>query len=136
MDTLVLHPAVIVHGLPDVRAALAPGLPATLLSAPGAALYAGCGFWRALIERAQQEFPAAVITDVLDCADGSGHALAALRVGQRLLVLEHAAPGWQAVADIAAQLGGKVLTTAPPAVDLAQRGAERRLESWLSGRAG
>lgn len=136
MDTLVLHPAVIVHGLPDVRAALAPGLPATLLSAPGAALYAGCGFWRALIERAQQEFPAAVMMDVLDCADGSGHALAALRVGQRLLVLEHAAPGWQAVADIAAQLGGKVLTTAPPAVDLAQRGAERRLESWLSGRAG
>jgi hypothetical protein len=88
------------------------------------------------MERARQEFPAAVVTDVLDCADGSGQALGALRVGQRLLVLGRTAPGWQAVAAIAAQLGGKVLTTAPPAVDLAQRGAERRLESWLSGRAG
>ncbi len=48
-------PAVIVHGLDDARAALAPGRPVTLLSAPGAALYAGCGWWRALVRLAQAE---------------------------------------------------------------------------------
>jgi hypothetical protein len=107
-----------------------------LLSAPGAALYAGCGFWRALMERARQEFPGAAVMDVLDCAGGSGQALGAVRIGQKLLVLERTAPGWQAVAAIAAQLGGTVLAAAPPAIDLARRGMERQLRSWLSGRAG
>jgi hypothetical protein len=122
---------VIVHGLAHVRAALAPGLAVTLLSAPGAALYAGCGFWRALMERARQEFPDVAMMDVLDCADGSGQALGALRIGQRLLVLERSAPGWDAVAAIATKLGGRVLAAPPPAIDLARRGAERRLTSWL-----
>lgn len=132
MDEMALHPAVIVHGLAQVRTALRPGRPVTLLSAYGAALYAGCGFWRALMDRARQEFPQALMMDVLDCADGSGQALGALRIGQRLLVLEQTAPGWDAVAAIAAQLGGRVLTKAPPAIDLARRGAERQLGSWLS----
>lgn len=48
-------PAVIVHGLDNARTALAPGRPVTLLSAPGAALYAGCGWWRALVRLAQVE---------------------------------------------------------------------------------
>jgi hypothetical protein len=111
--------------------ALAAGRPVTLLSAPGAALYAGCGWWRAVIERARSDFPAVPFDDILDCADAPGLALGALRIGQCLLVLSPTAPGWQSVAAIAASLGGKVLTSRPPALDMADRNAARRLHDWL-----
>jgi hypothetical protein len=125
------YPAVIVHGLADARLALSVGLPVTLLSAPGAALYAGCGWWRAVVRQVGAEFPAVPIADILDCGDGPGQALAALRIGQRRLVLSPGAPGWDAVAAIAAGHGGDVLRQAPPALDLGQRGASRRLHDWL-----
>lgn len=123
-----------VHGLDDGRLALSAGLPVTLLSGPGAGLYAGCSWWHALMQRVRAEHPAVAIIDVLDCGDGSGQALAALRIGQRYLVLAPVAPGWDAVAAIAAAQNGAVLRAAPPALDLAQRGAERRLHEWLRGR--
>lgn len=124
---MILPPAVIVHGLADARAALAPGRPVTLLSAPGAALYAGCLWWRAVTAAA------GAAVDVLDCADASGLALAAVRAGACRLVLWPGAPGHAAVAEVAVRLGGFVLPAAPPALDMADRGASRRLRAWLSG---
>ena len=124
-------PAVIVHGLADARLALSAGRPVTLLSAPGAALYAGCGWWRALAGQARAAFPDVAVADILDCADGSGQALAALRIGQQHLVLWPSAPGWDAVAAITGERGGAVLPEPPPALDLAARGAARRLRDWL-----
>jgi hypothetical protein len=108
-----LYPAVIVHGLGDAVAALARKEPVTLLSAPGAALYAGCGWWRALIESARAEYPDVPCIDVLDCADGTGQALAALRIGLTRLVLWPEAPGREAVVAIAEARGGFVLAAAP-----------------------
>jgi hypothetical protein len=119
-------PAVVVHGLDQARAALRPGLPVTLLSARGAALYAGCGWWRALTEGAAHH--------ILDCADAPGHAMAALRIGQAVLVLDRACPAFPAVSAAAASLGALVLTQRPDALDLAQPGAERRLAAWLASR--
>jgi hypothetical protein len=124
-------PAVIVHGAADARLAVSVGRPVTLLSAPGAAAYAGCGWWRALVALAQAAAPTVAVSDILDCAEASGQALAALRIGQRNLVLWPAAPGWDAVAAIAAEHGGVLLRQAPPALDLAARGAARRLHEWL-----
>ena len=94
MTRIGLYPAVVVHGLADARTVLAVGAPVTLLSAAGAALYAGCGWWRALIARARAEHPDIPIDDILDCADAPGLALGALRIGQRRIVLDPAAPGW------------------------------------------
>ena len=111
---------------------LALGRPVTLLSAPGAALYAGHGWWRALIERARRDHPNVAVDDILDCADASGFALAALRNGQRRLVLSTTAPGWISVAAIAASLGGEVLNVRPPALDMADGAASRRLHVWLA----
>ena len=51
-----LPPAVVIHGLPDALAALRSGRPVTLLSGPGAASYACCGWWRALVARARADF--------------------------------------------------------------------------------
>jgi hypothetical protein len=109
----------IVHGLGEATAALAEaqaqGRGVTLLSAPGAALYAGCGWWRALIEAARARHPDVPCIDILDCADGTGQALAALRIGLTRLVLWPVAPGREAAAAIAESLGGFVLSAAPRA---------------------
>ena len=130
---MVVPPAVIVHGLADARVALAPGLPVTLLSAQGAALYAGCGWWHALVATARAEFPGTEVVDILDCADGSGQAMAALRIGVTRLVLWPSAPGRSAVEAIVSERGGLVLEAAPPTLDLAQSGARRHVLTWLRG---
>ncbi len=125
------YPAVVIHGLAHARTVLGIGRAVTLLSAPGAALFAGCGWWRAVIERARGEYPGVSIDDILDCADAPGLALGALRIGQRWLVLSPTSPCWQSVATIAASLGGEVLGSRPPALDMADRNAARRLHDWL-----
>ena len=130
---MIIHPAAIVHSLADVRAALSVGAPVTLLSAPGAALYAGCLWWRELVGVARAEFPGVPMLDLLDCADASGQALAAIRVDAMRLVLWPDAPGRGAVAAILMARGGLLLDAAPPALDLGRRGAERRLVAWLRG---
>lgn len=128
---MTLPPAVIVHQLDHARTVLALGCPVTLLSAPGAAAWAGCGWWRALVTQAGNACPGVAFTDVLDCGEASGQALAALRIGQKVLVLAPAAPGWDAVAAIAAAQGGAVLAQAPPALDMADSAVRRRLVNWV-----
>lgn len=109
-----LYPAVVVHSLADAQRALSAGRSVTLLSAPGAGLYAGCGWWRALVAAARAGHPDVPCTDILDCADGSGQALAALRIGVTRLVLWPEAPGRDAVVAIAESRGGFVLASRPP----------------------
>ena len=127
-------PAVIVHGTMDVDRACLPGLPVTLLSAPGAAIFAGPGWWLSLIRDARARHGAQIAADILDCADAAGLALAALRLGQMSLILDPACPAFPSVAGAAATLGATVQTSRPPALDLAARNADRRLESWLAQR--
>lgn len=133
---MITQPAVVVHGLADARAALRPGWPVTLLSARAAAGYAGCLWWRELIAAARSLHPATPALDVLDCGAAPGHAMAALRVGQRLLVLDRDCRAFAAVADAAAGMGAHVLAERPAALDLAMRGAHRRLAGWLAGAGG
>ena len=127
--------AVVVHGLADARNALAPGLPVTLLSARGAALYAGCLWWRALVATARAERLHLAVADILDCADAPGRALEALRAGQSLLVLEPC-PGRADVEGAAAECGAVLLAMRPPALDLASPRALRQLQCWLAGDPG
>ena len=129
--TSELSPAVVIHSLADARAVLNTRCAVTLLSAPGAALYAGSGWWRALIDAARSDYSAVPMSDILDCADASALAIGAISAGQKLLILEPDAPARQAVAAIAASHGAELLTTRPPALDMAQRGAARRLHEWL-----
>jgi hypothetical protein len=129
---MIVHPVVIVHGLADARAVLAIGAPVTLLSAPGAAGFAGCLWWREMIAAARREEPGALAVDVLDCGDAAGHAMAALRSGVTRLVLAPN-PAWAAVERIAVGQGGFVLTQPPRALDMAARDARYRLPRWLLG---
>jgi hypothetical protein len=116
-----LSRAVVVHSLAHARAAAAIGRPVTLLSAVGAASFAGSAWWRALVERALTAYPATPIEDVLDCADAPGLALAALAGGQRLIRLE-SGPAWALVAARAAACGAYVLAERPAALDMARLG--------------
>jgi hypothetical protein len=125
---MVLPPAVIVHGLDQARTALAPGRPVTLLSAPGAALYAGCLWWSALINAAGTDYPT-----LLDCADAPGRALEALKLGLPGIVLTCEPGNFAIVANIAAGQGALLLPAAPFALDMAAIGAVRKLLAWLDG---
>jgi hypothetical protein len=124
-------PAVTVHGLEHALAALACGRGVTLLSAPGAACYAGCGWWRALVERARTRHPETEAADILDCGDAAGRALEALRIGQKTLILDAACTAYAAVVAAAAECGATLLDQRPESLDLAEPGALRRLAEWL-----
>ena len=123
---MVLPPAVIIHGLGDARLALAPRRPVTLLSAPAAALYAGCHWWYQLILAAETVHPA-----LLDCADAPGRAVEALKMGLQGIVLDARPDVYAQVAELAEIYGALLLPAAPPALDLAMRGADRKLAAWL-----
>ena len=129
------YPAVVIHGLADARVVLTFGVSVTLLSAPGAASFGGCIWWRVLVRLVRAEFADAAIADILDCADASGLAVGALRIGQRAIVLDPAAPGRESVVAIAASLGAEVLAHRPEAIDLSKPAEARRLHEWLRGPA-
>lgn len=121
-----LPPAIVFHGLAQAVAALMAagelGLPVTLLSAPSAAGYAGPGWFRSVVEQARAAHPSVEATAVLDCGEFSGLALAALREG--VAVIRFSGDTGDKIADIAGQLGARVITARPEALDLS--GVERR----------
>lgn len=127
---MMLAPAVTVHGIAHARMALQPGCPVVLLSGPGAGLYAGAGWWCALLAQVRAGSDPA-IPALLDCADAPGAAMAALRAGAGGIVLAGDCPAYGAVDRAARSIGAIVLPHRPVSLDLAQPGAARRLHAWL-----
>jgi len=127
----VVRPHVVVHGLDQAVAVLRLGRAVALISAPGAALAGGCGWWQAMIEQARKCAPDIDMIDILDCANAPGLAMAALRNGQRRLILERDCKAYPAVAAAAHALGALVLPIRPACLDMAARGADRALAAYL-----
>ena len=90
----------------------------TLLSAPGAAGYAGVGWFRALIDEARTQYPDVSVTPILDCASAAGDALAAIREGVRAIRFSGKKNVKDKISDIALQSGVSVLTRRAPSLDL------------------
>ena len=130
--TDLLPPACVVRSLQQARVAVGAGQPVTLISAPGAGLFAGPMFWLALVRTLREEARAACV-DILDCADAPGRALEAIRLGQRIMVLDPNCVGFADVAARAVAWGARVLTARPASLDLGRRGASRHLADWLAG---
>jgi hypothetical protein len=140
---------VVVHTPEQARAALELAMPergVALLSAPAAAGNMGVAWFLALVSQALEGLDAADRPPhwaVLDCGDAPGFALAALRAGARLLVLDPAVPAFGAVAAAAAEIGAEVWPERPPALDLGRLDPRRaagprgrvRLAEWLTGGA-
>jgi hypothetical protein len=127
--------AVMVHGLAMAREALAAavscGCPVTLLSAEGAAGYAGVAWWMALVKAARIAAPTARSRDILDCGAAPGRALEALRAGQKTLILRADPRIWADIAERAEDCGATLLPAPPPCLDLSRPGASRKLAAWL-----
>ena len=68
---------------------------------------------RDAITKARSRYPLTDAIDILDCADAPGAAMAALRLGQRRLVLDDTCPGFGAVVAAAATKGAVVLGRRP-----------------------
>jgi hypothetical protein len=124
-----LNPAerfIVIHTPGHAHAALAAAaslaLPVTLASAPGAGLYAGPGWFKAVIAVARSEFPAVACACVLDCGDEPGMVLAALRHGLKRVRFDGPDAVAARLADIAAQRGAAIERGAlEPALDLIDR---------------
>jgi hypothetical protein len=117
-------PAVfVVHSLIQAVAALEAAAAAerdvTLLSAPDAGIYAGPGWFKAVMEAARAAVPAASFSAILDCGDDAGAAQGALRAGLDTVIFTGRADVAERLAGIAAAKGARVLTARPPeALDL------------------
>ena len=114
--------AIIIHELAHARAALAAaaerGVPVELWSAPGAGIYAGAGWFDALLRRAAREVPAARFIAVLDCDDRADLAQAAFRQGLRHVCFRGRKVVANRLADIAGRWGATLHRRRPTALDL------------------
>jgi hypothetical protein len=117
-------PAIVVHSLTHAVAALQAAAAAhrdiVLLSAPGAGIYAGAGWFAALVEAARAAVPAAQCAAILDCGDDAGAAQAALRAEVETVIFTGRADVAARLTAIAEARGSRLLTAGPqPALDLA-----------------
>ena len=121
-------PAVVVHGRGQAEWALrfAAGRPLLLLSAPGAALNAGPGWFKALLDQIAAEHPGANFSAALDCAAAPGAALAALRAGFKLVIFDLGHPAAASVLGVARETGAEILGIRPQALDLGTLDQRRR----------
>lgn len=130
------------HGAAAARAAAALAEPArglVLLSAPGAGLFAGAGWFAALARAAVR--PGLPMLAVLDCGPAPGAVLAAFRAGLSAVVFTGEDALAATLSDIGLDCGAILLRAAPPALDLADFRPgdawwQQRLGSWLGGGAG
>ena len=99
-----LH-GIIVHTIDDVRAALQADPSACLQSAPDAIFYAGGLYLLTMFRQAKAEFPGSDAIFILDCADASAEALAAMRMGHSHIRSAATEPLRAKLSDIAQQSG-------------------------------
>ncbi|MBL4721682.1 MAG: hypothetical protein JKY20_11200 [Alphaproteobacteria bacterium] len=119
-----------------VNAAVAIRTPLMLISAEGAAAYAGPSWFAHLVKDARAQFPGASILATLDCGDHPGLALAALREG--IACVRIGGPAFDKVADIAAQLDAQAIQARPALLSLSDIRQEPEFllaacENWLRG---
>ena len=129
--------AITVHGHDDAivaaRAAAELAVPVTLVSAEGAAAYAGAGWFLALAAQAAEAFPHANIVAVLDCGGQFGAALGALRAGAKALVFTGPAAEAETLSAVAEAHGAVVSRVRPRALDLRHKtDKDRACRAWMT----
>jgi acyl-CoA reductase-like NAD-dependent aldehyde dehydrogenase len=109
----VIH--ALMHAIAALSAATEAGRPVVLLSAPGAGIYAGPGWFKALVDAAREAAPEARLSAVLDCGDNPGAAQGAIRAGIASVIFTGRQDVAERLAGIAAQAGVRLLTDRPAA---------------------
>lgn len=114
--------AIIIHELAHARAALAAAaerdVAVELWSAPGAGIYAGAGWFDAVLRAAGNQAPSAVFIGVLDCDDRADLAQAALRQGLQHVCFRGSKAVAARLADIARRADATLHRRRPRALDL------------------
>jgi hypothetical protein len=105
----------LVHAIAALTAAAETGRPATLLSAPDAGIYAGPGWFKALVDAVRAAVPAAKFSTILDCGDDAGAVQGAIRAGIETVIFTGRADVAERLAGIAAARGARLLTVRPAA---------------------
>lgn len=116
-------PVIVVHSLAQAIAALEAAAEAgraiVLASAPEAGVYAGPGWWRALVAAARKAVPVARFSALLDCGDEPDAALAAIRAGVEGVAFTGRADVAARLADLARNHAVRLATARPTvALDL------------------
>jgi hypothetical protein len=101
------------HAVAVLQAVVEVGRPVLLLSAAGAGLSVGAGWWRETIVAARIAVPEARAASLLDCGDDAGAAQNALRAGVEAIVFTGAAEAAGRLADIARQRGSRLISERP-----------------------
>ena len=103
------RPQIVVYALADACAALqaaaGQNMAITLVSPPGAAGFAGPGWFREVVAQARDAMPGVAFDSVLDCASEAGLALAAIREGVEAICFGGPDDVRAKIEDIAAQAG-------------------------------
>jgi delta 1-pyrroline-5-carboxylate dehydrogenase len=111
---------IVVHSLAQAVAALSAASeaerPIVLVSAPDAGIYAGPAWFREVLRAAHEAVPAAQFSALLDCGDGAGAAMAAIRAGLEAIVFTGPTEMAARLDDIAAQVGARLIAERPAEV--------------------
>jgi len=114
-----IAPVIIVHSLGHaigaLKAGARTGCSIILLSAREAGVYAGPGWFKALLEAAREAVPDACFSAILDCGDQAGAALAAIRAQIERVIFTGRTDVASRLADIARQHGVRLETARPAA---------------------
>lgn len=110
---IIVH--TLAHALGALQAAAQAGRAVVLVSAPDAGIYAGPGWWAALVEAARAAVPDARAAALLDCGDRPGAALAAIRSRVEGIVFTGGGDAARRLADIARQEGVRFVAERPAA---------------------
>ena len=116
-------PVILIHSLAHAVAALSAaaerGHSIVIASAPAAGIYAGPGWFGALVVAARETVPAAQTIALLDCGEDAGAAIGAIRAGIEGIIFTGRADAAARLADIADKRGALLITSRPqPALDL------------------
>jgi len=132
--------SVIVHSMAHANAAAAAaaslGRPVRLLSAAGAAGYAGPAWFAEVIAEARRAHPDAAIEATLDCGKSPGDVLAALRRGIEGVRYDGPPRMRRKLAAIAEAHGARLFGRWEAALDLdGVADARMAVAAWLGGKA-
>jgi hypothetical protein len=113
----------VVHSLTQAVAAASAtaeaGRPVVIASAADAGIYAGPGWFKAVIDAVRAAAPAAQFSAVLDCGDDAGAVQSAIRAGIDAIVFTGRADVAARLQAIAEESNSRILTERPqPAHDL------------------
>ncbi len=130
--------AVTFHGLEHARAAAEAatglGVPLTLVTAPGAAAYAGAEWFQAVVVELGRQYPDLVIEAWLDCRDRAGDAMGAMRAGVHRIIFTGDAELAGKLRGMAGATGMTVADRRPFAFDpRTSSDMVRDCRRWLSG---